>query len=119
MQPTRQVGPPLADAVRIMPYVELQTMLDAGAPVNQHNFWKSSYLASLSDKAIEVLTEDCYTMTSPLSQVHLQHLEGQVRRVGEDKTAFSHRDALCALNIVSKWVYPRNISNGLGFLKLR
>jgi FAD/FMN-containing dehydrogenase len=107
LQPLRDVGPPLEDAVRIMPYVELQTMLDAGAPPNQHNFWKSSYLKNLSDEAIEVLTAYCDAITSPLSQVHLQHLEGQVRRVDEDEMAFSHRSALCALNIVTKWMDPR------------
>ena len=39
--------------------------------------------------------------------MHLQHLGGQVRRVGEDEMAFSHRDALCVLNIVTKWKDPR------------
>jgi len=107
LQPLRKVGPPLADTIQIMPYVKLQTMLDSGAPPNQYNFWKSSYLAILSDKAIDVLVAYCNAMTSPLSQVHLQHLEGQVRRVGEEETAFSHRDALCALNIVTKWVHLR------------
>ena len=104
LQPLREVGPPLEDAVRIMPYVNLQTMLDSGAPPNQYNFWKSSYLKNLSDEAIEVLAAHCDAITSPLSQVHLQHLEGQVRRVGEDEMAFSHRAVLCALNIVTKWV---------------
>ncbi len=107
VQPLREVGPPLDDTVRIMPYVELQAMLDSGAPPNQLNFWKSTYLARLSDEAIEVLIAYFNTMTSPMSQVHLQHLEGQVRRVGDDEMAFSHRDALCALNIVTKWVDPR------------
>jgi len=107
LRPVREVGPPLEDAVRIMPYVELQTMLDSSAPPNQYNFWKSSYLAHLTDEAIAVLTSYFNTMTSPLSQVHLQHLEGQVRRVGDDEMAFSHRNALCALNIVTKWEDPR------------
>jgi hypothetical protein len=107
LQPLREFGPPLVDAVRIMPYVELQTMLDSGAPPDQHNYWKSSYLENLSDEAIDVLIAYSNAMTSPLSQVHLQHLEGQVRRVDEDEMAFSHRDALCALNIVTKWVDTR------------
>ena len=107
LQPLREVGPPLEDTVRIMPYMELQTMLDSGAPPNQHNFWKSSYLKNLSDGAIDVLAAYCDAITSPLSQVHLQHLEGQVKRAGEDEMAFSHRDALCVLNIVTKWMNPR------------
>jgi len=107
LKPLRDFGPPLEDAVRIMPYVELQSMLDSGSPPCLQNFWKSSYLKSLSDEAIEVLATYSEAITSPLSQVHLQHLEGAVRRVGENDMAFSHRDASCVLNIVTKWEDPR------------
>ncbi len=106
LKPLRDFGPPLKDAVRIMPYVELQSMLDSGAPPGLQNFWKSSYLKSFSDEAIEVLASYSEAITSPLSQVHLQHLEGAVRRVNEDDMAFSHRDSSCALNIVTKWENP-------------
>jgi Berberine and berberine like len=92
--------------VRIMPYVELQSMLDSGAPPGLHNFWKSSHLKILSDEAIEVLASYSEDVTSPLSQVHLQHLGGAVRRVGENDMAFGGRDALCVLNIVTKWEDP-------------
>lgn len=107
LKPLRDFGPPLEDAVRIMPYAELQSMLDSGAPPYLQNFWKSSYLKNLSDAAIEVLATYSEAITSPLSQVHLQHIEGAVRRVGEDEMAFSHRDASCVLNIVTKWKDPR------------
>ncbi len=107
VQPLREAVPPLADTIRIMPYVELQTMLDSGAPPGQLNYWKSAYLAELSDESIEALTAYARAMSSPLSQVHLQHMGGQVQRTGEDETAFSHRGALFALNIVSKWLDPR------------
>jgi len=107
LKPLRDFGPPLEDAVRIMPYVELQSMLDSGAPPGLQNYWKSSYLKGLSDEAIEVLAGYSEAITSPLSQVHLQHLEGAVRRVSEDDMAFSYRDASCVLNIVTKWEDPR------------
>jgi len=89
-----------------MPYLALQSMLDAGAPPGLQNFWKSTYLKNLSDDAIEVFTKYSESITSPLSQVHLQHLEGAVSTVGEDDMAFSHRDAAYVLNIVSKWENP-------------
>jgi FAD/FMN-containing dehydrogenase len=108
VQPLREFGPPLEDAVRIMPYPELQTMLDAGAPPGQMNYWKSSYLKPLSNEAIEVLANHAGTTTSPLTQVHLQHMEGMVGWVSEDAMAFSHRDAWCALNIVTKWEDPQD-----------
>jgi FAD/FMN-containing dehydrogenase len=107
LEPLRRFGPPLLDHIRAMPYVELQSMLDPGAPPYQLNYWKSSHLKDLSDEAIEVLAGYSAAITSPLSQVHLQHLGGAVQRVGEDEMAFSHRDALCVLNIVTKWEDPR------------
>ncbi len=82
LKPLRDFGPPLEYAVGIMPYVELQSMLDSGSPTGLQNFWKSSYLKSLSDEAIEVFAGYSESITSPLSQVHVQHLEGAVRRVG-------------------------------------
>jgi FAD/FMN-containing dehydrogenase len=108
LKPLREFGPPLLDAIRTIPYVELQSMLDPGAPPYVRNYWKSSYLKHLSDEAIDVLVACSEGMTSPLSQVHLQHLGGAVQSVGEDDAAFSHRDALCALNIVTKWEDPRD-----------
>jgi FAD/FMN-containing dehydrogenase len=103
LMPLRQFGPPLLDTMKAMPYIELQAMLDPGAPPYQLNYWKSSHLKVLNNEAIEVLARYSSAITSPLSQVHLQHMEGAVRRTGEDEMAFSHRNALCALNIVTKW----------------
>lgn len=107
VRPLRLLGPPLEDAVRIRPYVELQSMLDSGSLPGLRNYWKSSHLRSLSDEAIDVLSRYSEDITSPLSQIHLQHLGGAVGRVGEDETAFGNRDALCVLNIVTKWEDPR------------
>jgi FAD/FMN-containing dehydrogenase len=107
VKPLRVLGPPIEDGVRIMHYVELQSMLDAGSPPGLQNYWKSTYLKNLSDEAIGVLTAYFEEITSPLSQVHIQHMEGAVQRFGEDEMAFSHRDALCVLNIVTKWEDPK------------
>jgi FAD/FMN-containing dehydrogenase len=106
VKPLRVLGPPIEDALTIMPYASLQSMLDSGSSAGLQNYWKSSYLKSLSDEAIEILSSHFEDMTSPLSQVHLQHLGGAVHRVGEDEMAFSHRDALCVLNIVTRWENP-------------
>lgn len=106
LAPLRAFGTPIHDTVRVMPYIELQSMLDSGAPPGLLNYWKSSYLRSLDDTLIELIIEYFNTIPSPLTQIHVQHLGGAVSRVGEHKTAFSHRDALCVINLVSKWTDP-------------
>jgi len=103
VKPLRAIVPPARDTVRVMPYVELQSMLDSGAPPGLQNYWKSSYLRDLSDEAVDVLCAYFKSVTSPLSQVHLQQTGGAAGRVREDEMAFSHRDSLCVLNIVTKW----------------
>ena len=106
VKPLRTLGP-LKDDVRIMPYCELQSMLDSGAARGLLNYWKSSHVKDLNNEAIDVLASYCEGITSPLSQVHLQHLGGAMAKVGEDAMAFGHREALCVLNVVTKWHDPR------------
>jgi len=103
LAPLRAFGTPLRDAVSTMPYIEMQGMLDAGAPPGLLNYWKSSYVRSLDDGLINLIIEFFTRTPSPLTQIHIQHLQGAVSRVGENETAFSHRDSLCVINIVSKW----------------
>ena len=49
MRPLKQFGTPVLDAVGPMPYVQLNGMLDAAYPKGALNYWKSNFLAELSD----------------------------------------------------------------------
>ena len=103
LRPLRKAFVPEVDSVRVMPYTELQSLFDGEAPWGLNNYWKSEYLAEISDRAIETIIEYAGRISSPLSQIHIQHLQGAVGRVGEADTAFSHRNAAFVVNIVSKW----------------
>jgi FAD/FMN-containing dehydrogenase len=103
LSPLRKAFVPETDSVRVMPYTELQSMFDGDAPWGLQNYWKSEYLAGISDGAIEIFLDYAARMSSPLSQIHIQQLQGAVSRVGEADTAFSHRNAAFVVNIVSKW----------------
>jgi len=106
VRPIKSFGPPAVDLIGPMPYPALQSMLDAGAPAGMQNYWKASYLAGVSDAAIDVLVEHAGRMRSPLSQVHLHHMGGAIARVSKEATAFAHRDAALAMNIVGIWPDP-------------
>jgi FAD/FMN-containing dehydrogenase len=101
--PLRQFGPPAFEHFGAMPYTVLQTMFDAGAPRGMHNYWKSAYLPELSDAAIDAMLPFVSGMRSPLTAVHLHHMEGAVSRVPAGATAFSHRRAAYAFNVVGMW----------------
>ncbi len=106
IQPLRAFGSPAADLVSEMAYGTLQTMFDASSPAGLQNYWKSEYLAGLPDAAIDTLVSCAASMTSPMTAIHLHHLQGAISRVSEDEMAFSHRDAPFALNLVSMWADP-------------
>jgi hypothetical protein len=104
LRPLTEVCAPLADSIAVMSYVGLQSMLDSNSPPGLQNYWKSGYLGPLSDACIDVIVDYAANMSSPLTQVHIQHMQGAVNRIDEEKMSFSHRNALCVLNIVSKWI---------------
>ncbi len=106
LKPLRSFGKPLHDMIKGIPFLEMQSMLDAGAPPGLLNYWKSSYLNNLDDDVMKEILLYFNKVPSPLTQIHIQHLQGAVGRAREDETAFSHRSALCVLNIVSKWIDP-------------
>jgi hypothetical protein len=107
LQPLRTFGTPAVDTIGPMPYTALQTMFDAQAPPGLHNYYKSAYLQHLSAGAIDVLIERAASITSPLAHLHVVQLGGAISRVGEEDTAFSHREMPYECYIPSMWMNPK------------
>jgi FAD/FMN-containing dehydrogenase len=93
MRPVKEFGSPVMDALGSMPYCQLNSMLDAGYPKGALNYWKSSFLARLSDDAIDTMIEHFGRCPTPMGQVLLEHFHGVATRVGITDTAFPHRSA--------------------------
>jgi FAD/FMN-containing dehydrogenase len=106
VKPLREFAPPAIDLLGPHPYLGLQTMFDASAPRGICAYWKTEYLSGLDDGVIEELIEDAGRMSSPLSAIHIHHIQGAVTRVHADATAFSHRDAPFILNFLGGWMDP-------------
>ncbi len=103
LEPLRKFGPPLADMVGPMPYVQVQRLMDDGFPPGRQNYWKSNFLSDLDDKAIEIIVDHFVKSPSPFTAVGIEQFSGAVCRVGTDDTAFNHRDARYNLLIVGAW----------------
>ncbi|WAH98239.1 BBE domain-containing protein [Arthrobacter sp. MMS18-M83] len=103
LRPLRSFGPPAADLVRRKPYVEHQSMFDAGVPHHWGYYWKSHYLPPLSDDAIEVLIERSWAKNSPASYTLLFHMGGAMADGPGGGSAASGRDAAHAMNINAAW----------------
>jgi FAD/FMN-containing dehydrogenase len=103
LEPLKRFAAPALDAAGPMPYLALQTMLDAGVPHGLHNYNRAEWLHELSDDAIKTLVDHVERISSPLSQVILARMGGAVAGVPADATAFPHRQARNLLWLISAW----------------
>ncbi|MGA2664624.1 MAG: FAD-binding oxidoreductase [Nitrososphaerales archaeon] len=115
--PLRRFGAPVADLVRPVPYVALQSMFDASAPPGVLNYWKSSYIDGLSDSAIETILAAGERIPSPMTAIHVHQLGGQLRAPVDLATSFSHRDAPFIVNLVGTWTDPRETERNVGWAR--
>lgn len=106
VQPIRAFGPPIMDMVGPMPYEALNSMLDGGFPRGALNYWKSSFLTSLTDDAIDTMVAAFRECPSPLGALLLEHFHGAVTRVPVTATAFPHRSAGYNFLIIAQWFDP-------------
>ncbi len=105
LAPLREFGSPLADMMQEQPYSQIQTMIEGPFPHGNRYYWKSGYLESLSDEAIDTIISFAKTITSPISGVLLEFYGGAINRP-ETASAFPHRQDQIDLVIVSNWVKP-------------
>ncbi len=102
-KPLKAFGPPVMDMMGPIPYCDQNGLLDASLPKGALNYWKSHFLADLSDDAIKALVE-CYVASpSPMSQMVLEHFHGAATRVPIDQTACTLRTPGFNLVMISQW----------------
>jgi FAD/FMN-containing dehydrogenase len=106
MRALKQLGSPAMDALGPMPYTELNRMLDGAYPKGALNYWKSSYLAQLTDEAIDTMIACFADCPSPMDHLVLEHMHGAASRVGVGDTAFPHRAAGFNFLVLSEWTEP-------------
>ena len=116
LKPLRDLGP-VADQVTEMPYPALQSMLDEGFPSGLQVYWRSDFLESLPDDAIDALCERFNAITSPLSALLIEQFGGAVARVPAEETAFAQRDALFNLAVISRWTDPATAETHIGWAR--
>jgi FAD/FMN-containing dehydrogenase len=109
-QPIKQFGAPVLDAIGPMPYSQVNMMLDGAFPRGALNYWKSSFLSSLTDEAIRTMI-DCFgKCPTPMGQLLLEHFHGAVTRVGVTDTAFPHRAPGYNMLVLSQCMAPEDNS---------
>ena len=104
--PIKAFGPPVMDALGPMPYCALNSMLDAAYPKGALNYWKSNFLARLSDDAIDSMIDAFARCPTPMGQLLIEHFHGAATRVPVADTAFPHRSDGYNFLVLGEWMDP-------------
>ena len=81
-------------------------MFDPFFPAGEAHYWKSTYLASLDDDAVNTIASHVASRPSPMSMVGLWALGGALGRVDPTATATGNRSAPFVVEILANWTDP-------------
>jgi FAD/FMN-containing dehydrogenase len=101
--PLRRVARPVADMVRPLPYLFLQSMVDAANQHGMHYYWRSQRLPELADGAVEAVVGLAEAITSPLSYAVGLAVGGAAGRVDPEATAVGERGHGFELSLLAGW----------------
>jgi FAD/FMN-containing dehydrogenase len=113
----RQVARPMAEMVAPMPYPAINTLFDDLLPAGLQHYWKPAYATELPDAAIAAYLEQGTRTPDVRSGTHLYVINGAVHDVANDATAFGHRDAKYAMNIVGVWPEPADNERNIAWVR--
>ena len=107
LRPLRDLGTPVLDLSGPVPYAGVQSAFDPlFAKGERQNYWKSLYLDTLDDGAIERIVARALDRPSPWALIALWHLGGAMNRVDPATTALGERSAPYLLSLDTSWTDP-------------
>lgn len=103
LAPIRALGEPVVDLLQEQPYVRVQSYLDATEPKGNHYYWKTEYLAGLSDDLLSTVRDLFFACPVPGAELGFLHLGGALNEHDEDDGAVGNRDARFAVGLNGMW----------------
>jgi FAD/FMN-containing dehydrogenase len=103
LAPVRGLGDPIADLVTEKPYADQQSMMDGNEPKGHHHYWKTEYLAEMTNEFLAIFRDSASTVTSPLSDSIIIHLAGALNERADDDGAVGNRDARYMTAFAGQW----------------
>jgi Berberine and berberine like len=103
LAPVRALGDPIVDVLQEWPYVQQQSFLDESEPKGAHYYWKTEYVADLSDGLLAAVRDVFADCPIPGAMVGLLQLGGAVNEHAEDDGAVGNRDARFAMGVNGMW----------------
>jgi hypothetical protein len=81
----------------------MQKLLDDAFPDGTYNYWKATFVKTLSDDALDLVIAHANRAGSPLSAVVVEYYGGPAGRVGAGDTAFAQRHAQYNVGVMAQW----------------
>jgi FAD binding domain-containing protein len=100
----RGLGHPVIDLITTKTYAQQQCSLDATLPRGLHYYWKSEFVAALSDSLLQSFREQAADLASPMSQATLFHLAGALNEREVHDGAVGNRDAAYVCAAAGAWL---------------
>jgi FAD/FMN-containing dehydrogenase len=95
------VPPPIFNWMSTMPFPAMQALFDPFFPKGLQWYWKGDFVEVLPDEAIDTHIAQAAKAPTELSLMHLYPIDGTVRRIAKDATAWSARDATWSMVIAA------------------
>ena len=117
LQPVRDIGDPIADAVGPHPYAGWQQAFDTLAPAGNRHYWKSHNFDEMTDEMIETFIEYGNRLPSAETEIAIPHLGGAMNEKPIDATAYPHRDFEFTMVLHTQWQDPDRDEECIGWAR--
>ena len=103
LAPIRALGDPVVNLLREQPYVDVQSYLDMTEPKGMSHYWKTEYLAELSDDLLSTMQALTAQSGLPEAEIGVLHVGGALNDRDEDDGAVGNRDARYVIGAKAMW----------------
>src|SRR5215208_521423 len=103
LAPIRALGDPVFDILAEQPYTEVQSYLDDTEPKGEHYYWRTEYVAELTDDQLAMTLELAAGCPIPNAEIGLLHVGGALNEHADDDGAVGNRDAVYACGAIAGW----------------
>ena len=103
LAPLMNFGNPVANTIRPMDYVAMQSAFDDSDPRNDGEYLKSGFTRDITDDLIDALVDGFEPHPERRTMMFFQCAGGAIARVPDDATAFAHRYASHSVFTTVAW----------------
>jgi FAD/FMN-containing dehydrogenase len=103
LAPIRALREPVLDLLQEQPYTQVQSYLDVTEPKGNHYYWKTEYLAELSDDLLSTVRDLFAGCPIPEADMGFLHLGGALGEQDGDDGTVGNRDARYVIGVKGMW----------------